>query len=141
MSNTPATTECSAYTAGYHRRWYVYAVIPLLFVVSLAFGVLSGISPISLGTFFDGVMSLVLLPLLVATPVAVIWAFFGYYWDAKVLREADSDWVPLWWVWLLAHIITTPLLTVPVYLLRRTQKTGIPPYVSNLYYKAREMTV
>lgn len=125
------------FTASFHRRWYVYAIIPGLFLFAVVFGLVSAATPTNFDIFTESVATIVLLPLFIMLPISVLWALLGYYWDAKILREADSDWIPLWWLWLLGHIFTTPLLTVPLYLLRRTQKTGVPPGVQQLISRTR----
>jgi len=49
-------------------------------------------------------------------------SFFG---EAHRLRNADSDWVPNPWLYLIGYFVLTPLLTVPIYLYRRWRHVGL----------------
>lgn len=62
---------------------------------------------------------------LLAIPLG-FWALFGYYWDAKILNQTQADWSVTWPLWAIGHLIFSPLLTAPIYLLFRTLNTGYP---------------
>lgn len=111
----------------FHRRWYVYLAWPLLFVAMMGFVVLIA--------GFGGAETLMPLYLLFGVAIFVlgVWALIGYYYDARALRNVNSSWVPRWYLWAAGHILITPLVITPIYLIRRTTKTGLPPRVASLF--------
>lgn len=104
----------------FDRRWYVYAswvaFIPLVFVGAAVRG-LSGAAATAL-----------MLALSLSMAIAGVWGLVGYYFDAKASEE--TGYRPLWWAWALGHIMLSPIITSPLYLLRRTWKTGFPPRIA-----------
>jgi hypothetical protein len=123
------------YSAGFARRWYVYATFPLVFVMFLLSGIVSfvpGVSAVLGSNLFSGALTVIGVPVAVVFFGSIFWAIPGYYWDAKALRAANAEWEPLWWLWLIGHLTISPVVAIPVYWLRRTQKTGLPPRVRDL---------
>lgn len=106
----------------YWRRWYVYAIWTLPWVllvlvwITSAVGVPGGPETFVLIGTAGGIF---------AIPLG-IWALLGYIWDASVLKEAEADWQPSWILWAVGHFIFSPLLTAPLYLILRTRRTGYP---------------
>lgn len=107
----------------YWRRWYVYfyyaACWPGMFLVSWIgnWGIIPSI-----------LVEITMIGLALTILFLAFWSWFGYYSDAKHLKETESDWVPIWWLWSLLHIILTPFAIVPIYLIVRTVNTGFPPH-------------
>lgn len=52
-------------------------------------------------------------------------SLFGYYYDMIAIVDADRDWVPKWWLYILATALLTPSFTAFVYLVQRTRHIGI----------------
>lgn len=52
-------------------------------------------------------------------------ALAGYHAEAKLLRKAGSEWVPVWWVWIIAQLVLSPVLVAPVYLAQRWRHIGL----------------
>lgn len=124
MSEDPTVSELSGegLPDSYWRRWYVFAfwTAPLLLMV--LFGIIGSIG-VPGGP--ELLVIIVTFGSLLAIPLG-FWAFFGYLWDASVLKDADSGWVPTWWLWMLGHFLLTPFVTAPLYLILRTNRTGFP---------------
>jgi len=106
---------------GYDRRWYVYAFWTLF--IPLVVGA-AGVRVVS-----DAAATGLMLVLSLSMAVAGVWGLLGYYWDA---RDGRDGYQPRWYLWALAHIILSPLITSPIYLIRRTSKTGLPPRVASV---------
>lgn len=128
------------YSAGFARRWYVYATLPVVLAIFFLSGIVSlvpGVSAVLETDLFSGALSVIGVPVAVVFFGSVFWAIPGYYWDAKALRVVDSDWIPLWWLWVAGHLTITPAVTIPIYWIRRTQKTGLPPRTQELVASVR----
>jgi len=101
----------------FQRRWYVYAFwvayLPIAFLIVL----LSVNGLIGIGLSF-AIASLAV--------IFGIWGLVGYYYDAKHQKGHNANWVPQWYLWVIAHILLTPILIAPLYLLQRTLRTGTP---------------
>lgn len=54
-----------------------------------------------------------------ATAIAAFGSFIGYYFEAERFRAADSTWVPTWWAYMIGHVLLTPFVVAPIYLLQR----------------------
>lgn len=67
----------------------------------------------------------------------IVVAFFGssarltslvsiivYYKESKALREADSNWVPIWWIYGIATFFLGAFIVV-IYLVRRLRNTDV----------------
>lgn len=52
-------------------------------------------------------------------------ALMGFYYDHSAITEADQDWEPLWWLYVLGSFLLTPSFTSFLYLLQRTRYIGI----------------
>lgn len=112
----------SELSTAYWRRWYVYAAVPAVFAVMTAtLGIADSGAPGG-----DSIYAVVFFASVAVLFPAMIWSLVGYYYDAKALGETDANWHPTWWAWALAHLLLTPLLVVPLYLLWRTGQTGTP---------------
>lgn len=106
----------------YWRRWYVYAAVPVVFgVMTATLGIADSGVPAG-----DSISGAVFFASLAVLFPAMIWSLVGYYYDAKALGDAGANWTPLWYLWAGAHLLLTPLLVVPVYLVFRTIQTGTP---------------
>jgi hypothetical protein len=51
-------------------------------------------------------------------------SILAYYKDSRALKEADSNWVPIWWLYGVATFFLGPSITV-IYLLRRMRNTSV----------------
>lgn len=62
------------------------------------------------------------LVVLIGSSLATV---YGYYVEAKLLRESNADWQPRWWL----YVVATPLLfvfgTSLIYLVQRGRHVGI----------------
>ena len=47
-----------------------------------------------------------------------------YYKDSRALKEADSNWVPIWWLYGIMTFFLGPFISV-IYLLRRMRNTSV----------------
>ena len=114
----------------YWRRWYICglwaAAIPVTFLVVLFYAILSSLSTIQLPQTFSDILFGLYLFVSLFMFLAAWWMLFGYYYDAKELKNIDANWRPIWGLWVVAHILISPFLLAPIYLIRRTQKTGVP---------------
>lgn len=106
----------------FQRRWYAYAFWVALVPLSIVAGGLSILS--------EKLALMAFVPLGIAMFIFGWWTLFGYYYDAKVSDE--TGYRPYWWAWAIGHIILSPVLVAPVYLVRRTWKAGLPPRVKGL---------
>jgi hypothetical protein len=52
-------------------------------------------------------------------------AFYGYYAEAKILRQSDADWHPYWWLYVVATPILSIFVTSLIYLVQRERHVGI----------------
>jgi len=96
--------------------------LPALALFILIFGIVEVVvGPINVGSA-GGAVTYVALGLYLAL---FLIALYGYDADSKYLRNAGSDWVPRPWLWAILHIFLTPIVTAPLYLLRRWQKFGL----------------
>jgi hypothetical protein len=124
MSEPSAPSELSdeELPDSYWRRWYVFAFWSGPLILMLLVGIVGAIG-------IPGGPELLIIIITIGTLLAIplgFWAFFGYMWDASVLKDSNSDWVPLWWLWMIGHFLLTPLITAPIYLVLRTTRTGFP---------------
>jgi uncharacterized BrkB/YihY/UPF0761 family membrane protein len=127
MSSEP-TQESEDLPNSYWRRWYVYAYwsLPLFgFIVVMILSTVAGAAGLpGLPGAPELVVILATILGLLAIPMG-FWALFGYYWDAKVLKERGS-WGVWWPPWVLGHLLFSPLIVAPFYLALRTRNTGYP---------------
>jgi hypothetical protein len=59
-------------------------------------------------------------------------AMFGFYYDARAIRDAGKEWDPRWRAYVLASFLVTPAVTSTVYLFQRYRHIGI-------YYRGRRI--
>ncbi|WP_254837918.1 hypothetical protein [Natronomonas marina] len=59
------------------------------------------------------------------TIVCSLLSLFAYRVEAKRLRAADADWRPVWWAYVLAHLLLSPFFVTFVYLLQRWRHVGL----------------
>lgn len=52
-------------------------------------------------------------------------ALFGFYYDMVAIVDADRDWTPLWWLYIVSSFALTPSFTSFVYLVQRARHIGI----------------
>lgn len=48
-----------------------------------------------------------------------------YYVEASRLKDANAPWVPAWWLYAIGHILLSPFVVAPVYLLQRWRHIGL----------------
>lgn len=109
----------------FDRRWFAYAWFVLVWVWVVVFS--NVLARFAWGSgAVENMLSIVWWGVILATIVAALWALVGYYYDAKHLREIDADWRPRWGIWVLGHIIFSPMFIAPIYLAVRTHRTGSP---------------
>lgn len=65
----------------------------------------------------------ILIAYLIITVIAGWGALFGYYYDARAIREV-SDWQPWWQFYAIGHILGGAAVVAPLYLLRRGKEVG-----------------
>lgn len=96
----------------WHFSWVViWPVFVLLFIVYILSDLLAVIIYMGVAIFM----------------FAAAWgSLIGYWVEAKRLKEAESDWVPMKWLYIIGHIFLSPFIVAPVYFIRRWQKIGIP---------------
>lgn len=107
------------------RYWYYHAffvgAVPLGALGVGAFVVLETSGVAAAGSIGGAAGLLFLGGVLVATVGGLI----GYIAEAKLLREAGSAWVPTWPVYVVAHLLISPFLTAPIYLIQRWRHVGL----------------
>jgi hypothetical protein len=59
-----------------------------------------------------------------ASAVAWLGAFVGYYRDARQLHDTDAGWHPRLWFWALAHVFFAPAAAL-CYLSKRKRRVGL----------------
>lgn len=97
--------------------WRPMAVVVLLIPLSFTFGLIY---------LWDGFIVLT-VPVMLLGIYGMFGSLVGYYRDAKNIKETEGvDWEPWWWLYLLGHILFSPLLTAPVYLFQRWRHVGVP---------------
>lgn len=96
----------------WHFSWIViWPVFVLLLVFYIISDILAGILYVGVAIFMF---------------VAAWGSLFGYWVEAKRLKEAESEWVPMKWFYIVGHILLSPVIIAPIYFVRRWQKIGIP---------------
>lgn len=115
----------------YYRKWYGFAL------VSTAIPAVVGVFTISQTVFgrLPAFVFYVLIAYLFVITIQSIACLAWYYRDAQVLDEANADWKPFAGLWTVAHVLLSPFITAPLYLLIRTRNTGYPPRVEQLLGK------
>lgn len=101
----------------WHLLWTLYLpiMLPLL-------GVFAVLDSAGLGT---AAALLIAVPA-VAFFVGAVLSLYGYYKEAQQLDERGSDWVPTWPLYVVGHLILSPIVVAPIYLLQRWRHIGIP---------------
>ena len=52
-------------------------------------------------------------------------SFYGYYIEAKLLKQSNADWQPYWWLYILATPFLSAIVTSLIYLIQRERHVGI----------------
>lgn len=97
---------------GMRQPWMIWHYMVVLIYAQWA--AIIGLSVAGLGSL--ATIAMYSLAIHIATPFGVLYAFHA---DSKHLREVEASYQPLWKLWVAATILITPLLTSPIYLLRR----------------------
>jgi len=101
----------------WHLLWalYIPIMLPLL-------GIFAVLDSAGLGT----VAALLIMVPAVVFLAAAFFALYGYYKEAQQLDEQGSEWVPTWPAYAIGHVVLSPIVVAPVYLLQRWRHIGIP---------------
>jgi hypothetical protein len=118
MAEPVQASEESAVELPETRWWYCHVAGVLLWPVGLFMLLLAGLGDI--GALIGVVL---VLPLAL---MAGLGGFLGYYFDAKAIGRSSVEWSPLWWLYMLAHFILSPMLVAPIYLIQRHRHVGEP---------------
>jgi len=65
---------------------------------------------------------IVSIAIILALPSGFL-SLFAYRFDAEDIQEADSDWRPLWPLYIVGHFVAGPIVA-PIYVLRRGARVG-----------------
>lgn len=57
--------------------------------------------------------------------VAMAGSLVGYFEEAKHFTAAGSEWVPRWKLWTAAHVVLSPLVAAPLYVVQRWRRVGL----------------
>jgi len=101
----------------WHLLWVIYIPVMIPFVLALSFAE---------GTIFEWVFMMPVLFFALLLVLAAVLSLYGYYKEAKQLKEQNSDWVPHWGLYVVGHIILSPLIVAPIYILQRWRHIGVP---------------
>ncbi|MFC4548707.1 MULTISPECIES: hypothetical protein [Halorussus] len=52
-------------------------------------------------------------------------AFYGYYVEAKILKQSNAEWQPYWWLYVIATPLCSIFVTSVIYLFQRERHVGI----------------
>jgi len=101
----------------WHLLWALY--IPIMLPLLALFALLDSAG---LGT---AAALLIAVPA-VAFFVGAFLSLYGYDKEAQQLDEQGSEWVPTWPAYAIGHVLLSPIVVAPIYLLQRWRHIGIP---------------
>ena len=107
------------------RVWYFHA----FFIVVWPTVILGGGGVLAVEAVFPSVAEVAVraggVLLFGATILAAFGSLVGYYEEAKHFRETGSEWVPTWWAYTAAHVLLTPVIVAPMYVVQRWRHVGL----------------
>lgn len=102
-------------------KWWIFH-----FIISISLpGFFIGILLAGYVNFPSNVVDVIIFLWLAISLISVFGSLFGYHAEANKMEEIDSDWVPGKWFYTIGHIILTPWIVAPIYLIDRWLAIGL----------------
>lgn len=100
------------------NQLYISLWIPWLILIGIGFGLAHIVQ--------FGIELFVGIPLFIVG-ITIIGAHIGLIADGRAIKKSDQyEWRPLWPLYFFASMLIGPYFIVPIYLYRRSRKTGRP---------------